>query len=181
MWAQNALNPPPVWSVNMGRRGGKKGTKFPSWPWRMEWLNCWRVTFDGINSTALWHPNAPISGISKLHNLPLQHRAIKGLVKSVLKMQPSKTELCQDDWYYGKRENCSSNNSSPIQQQQAFSWPKYTFFFLDMTQNPRAQSKQTHDLDYVVTKNMEDVCSNSPSSLDKSRALSAQPCGMCKT
>lgn len=129
MWAQNALNPPPVWSVNMGRRGGKKGTKFPSWPWRMEWLNCWRVTFDGINSTALWHPNAPISGISKLHNLPLQHRAIKGLVKSVLKMQPSKTELCQDDWYYGKRENCSSNNSSPIQQQQAFSWPKYTFFF----------------------------------------------------
>lgn len=33
------------------------------------------------NSTALWHPNAPISEISKLHNLPLQHKTIKGFVK----------------------------------------------------------------------------------------------------
>lgn len=39
------------------------------------------MTFDGINSTASWHPNALLSEISKLYNLPLQHRAIKGLVK----------------------------------------------------------------------------------------------------
>lgn len=66
-----------VWINN----GEKKQTEFSCYPWRTEWLNGSWVTFDGINSTALWHPNALLSEISKLHNLPLQHRAIKGLVK----------------------------------------------------------------------------------------------------
>lgn len=39
------------------------------------------MTSDDINSTTLWHQNAPISKISKLHNLPLQHKTIKGIVK----------------------------------------------------------------------------------------------------
>lgn len=29
-------------------------------------------------------------------------------------------QLYQDDWYYGKKENCSSNNSAPTQKQHVF-------------------------------------------------------------
>lgn len=47
--------------------------------------------------------------------------------ENVLKMQPSKTELCQDDWYYGKRRNWPSKNSAQIQKHQIFAEPKYTF------------------------------------------------------
>jgi len=41
------------------------------------------------------------------------------LLRESAKVQPSKTELCQEDRYYGRRGSLYSNNSALIQWQQA--------------------------------------------------------------
>lgn len=114
-------------------------------------LNCSQVTFEDINSTALWHPNALISKISKLHNLPLQHEAIKGLVKRMC------SKCNQAKQSYARMTDITERGKIGLliiahqySNNKPFHSPNTPFFGCDT--RPRSLSKQAHELDNAEIK-----------------------------
>ena len=110
-----------------------------------------KVTLDGINSTALWHPNALISEISKLHNLPLQHRAIKGLVKRLC------SKCNQAKQSYARMSDIMERGkigllliANQYSNKKPFHSPDTPFFGCDP--QPPCFSKQGREVDNVKTK-----------------------------